>query len=422
MLYLLVVYICIVLYLFFVKHDFTNPLIYFLVPWIICIFTYMLDIYNINNQISNKALYLITIGTLGFVFGTTLINGKVLNLFKIGSFISVKDTCYRIRFVKMIIIFTSLFNLVLVGIMLNYLKNGISYAYIRDLLYSYNSNGAQFFNSQIMLNIYNIVDAPMTYCVAPIAIIEIFSNRLPKKYKILSWISVGEYVLATGGRLIIMFMLFQFIFAWGYYRKNVPWKKIRSSVFLIILLCIAAIIATLFRIKSQNIGSFKVNPIYAYFNINFSILSRWLNTVDYSGIKGNGFAFFGGTFQFIDLVLNKIGINLPGYENVANLISIPQKNWVEIYSGNWYNAFDTMFYDLYIDFREWGVFFGSLALGSLSKWIYTLSTTFRNEKYIFPAMIIVEVLTPSFFRWQFGTFTFTCAFLLSFMIAKNIKK
>lgn len=422
MLYLMIFFICIILYLAFIKHDLTNPLIYFLIPWIFSILTYIIDIYHVNNQVSKQALNLITIGTLGFILGVILINKNFVKLFKNENDFNFKGNFYREWFVKFIIVFTFVFNLMLVGIMIKYLRNGISYAYIRDLLYSYNHNGLQFFNSSITQNIYGIIDAPMTYCVAPIVVTEIFIVRLPKKYMILGWLSVGEYVLATGGRLILMFVMFQFIFVIGYYKKNIPWRKIRNSTILVLLLCVIAITTTIFRVKSQNIGSLKVNSIYAYFNINFSILTKGLNTVDYSGVEGHGLAFFGGIFQLIDLVLNKLGINLPSYENVSYLVGLPQKSWVEIYTGNWYNAFDTMFYDFYIDFREWGVFLGSLTLGLLSKWIYVLSTTLRNEKYIFPSMIMIEVLTSSFFRWQFGTFTFTGAFLLSFFIVKDQKK
>ncbi|HJE45712.1 O-antigen polymerase [Levilactobacillus namurensis] len=421
--YLLLFFICIVGFIIFIRHDLTHPLIYFLIPWILCLVTYVLDIYGINSQVNQEALNLVTIGTLGYIAGVVLVSKKVVGIFRIQKY-SVRKARYRNWLVKPMIVFTAVFNIVLVIMMVKYMQNGISYAYIRDLLYSYNSNGAKFFTSSIMLNIYNIIDVPMTYVVAPIAVIELFSNKLNLIYKLLSWISVGAYVVATGGRLIIMFMLFQFIFALGYYYKNIPWKKVGKVALIVSILGVVAFITTLFRTKSQNAGSLKVNSAYAYFNINLPILSNWVGTIDTSGVNGKGFAFFGGIFQFVDLVLNKFDVNIPLYEKVASLISLPQKNWIEIYSGNWYNAFDTMFYDLYIDFRLWGVLFGSMILGGLSKWIYVLSTCFKNEKFVLSAMVMVEILVSSFFRWQFGTFTFTAAFVLSFLMLRsnNVKE
>lgn len=419
--YLLIFFICIIIFIVFIRRDLTHPLIYFLIPWVLCLLTYVLDIYRINGQINQEALNLVIIGTLSFILGTILIRKTLVGAFRINNSGSAFPSTYRNWLIKLIIVFSTVFNIMLVVIMINYLRSGISYAYIRDLLYSYNDDGTKFFTSKLMLNVYNIVDVPMTYCVAPVAVIELFHGRLKLQYKVMSWISIGAYIIATGGRLIIMFMLFQFIFAMGYYRKDIPWKTIRRVGMFVLVLGIVAFVTTLFRVKSQSVGSLKINSVYAYFNVNLPILSRWIGTVDTSGVKGNGLAFFGGIFQLLDLILNKFGINLPVYENVANLINIPQQNWVQIYSGNWYNAFDTMFYDLYIDFRIWGVFIGSLILGGLSKWIYVLSTEFKNEKYVFPAMILVEILASSFFRWQFGTFTFTGAFLLSFFMFKNLK-
>lgn len=418
--YLLVFFTCLVGFTIFIRHDLTNPIIYYLIPWILCLFTYVIDLYDIKSQVSQEATTLVTIGTLGFVVGAFLIQKRFVDFFQKRPLKVTFRTKYRDWLVKLIIIFTAIFNFIMVIMVINLMRQGTSYSYIRDLLFSYNEDSTKFFTSKTMQNLYTIVDSPMTYCVAPVVVIEFFSQRLSFKYRLLSWLSIGGYIFATGGRLIIMFMMFQFIFSVGYYRKNVPWKIVGRVGLIIAVLILIAVVTTFYRKKDSITGATKVNSIYAYFNVNLPIFSRWLTEVDTSGIKGHGLAFFGGIFQFVDLVLNKIGIPFSSYEKVNELIELPQKNWVEVYSGNWFNAFDTMFYNLYVDFRSTGVFFGSLFLGLLSKWVYVLSTVLQNEKYILPALVMVEILASSFFRWQFGTFTFTGAFILSFFIFKNV--
>lgn len=421
MAFMLVLLLIIVFYKLFISRDLLHPFLYFLIPWVLVLGTSVLDLYAISGQISSLAVEIVCVGLFAFIIGVSILP-KTIGQTLSKHFHLTNPTQLRTGLLKVIIIFSAAFNLYMAFLTMQYIGSGISYAFVRDLIYSYSDSGATYFQSTFALNLYNLFDVPFTYIVMPLIIINLFKPILPRYLKYLAILSVAAYVFASGGRLIILFAAFQVVAILGYYKQSIPWRKYILAFVVGGVLLILVGVTTLYRAKQETIGSAAVNPAYAYFNIVMPILSRWTQDVSVSGVQGHGLAFFNGFMQLLDLVLNKIGYALTHYESIATMLTMPQNNWLQIYPGKWYNAFSSLFYDFYVDFRIPGVVVGSFIFGLLSKFLYLLVKFSTHERFLLPYLVLVEVMAGSFMRWQLGTYTFLSAFLVAFFVIKGIKK
>lgn len=421
MIFLLIPLLIIVCYKIFISHDLMHPFLFFLIPWILILSTQVLDVYGIASQTSTLAVEIVSVGIGSYIIGVVLVPTALMQS-KSKRSIPVRISQYRGCLLYFIIFFTAIFNLYMSYITISYIREGTSYAYVRDLIYAYNDTGATYFQSGLALNVYNLIDVPFTYILTPLVIINLFHNTLPRGTKYLAILSLAAYIFATGGRLILLFAAFQVVAVVGYFNKKISWRKYILAICVGGLILLVVAIASLYRAKEVSLGATSVNPGYAYFNIVLPILSKWAREVSVSGIHGYGYGFFNGFMQLFELISQKIGISLPGYESLIPTLTMPQNNWIQIYSGQWYNAFASMFYEFYVDFRIPGVIVGSFIFGLLSKTLYIFARFSMSRRFLLPYLVLIETMVGSFMRWQLGTYTFLSALIISFFIYKDVSK
>ncbi len=411
--------ILVILYLCIIKKNLTHPVIYFYGMFCLPLLFSILDLYHANIEISSTTIWVLLLGMLGFAVGT-LPNVRL----KLGSkkaSHSANELVYKKRIVYVIIGISFVFNVFMTITTLTFLRNGYAYSSIRDLLYGYSGVSENFFKNTFLSTFNSWISTPCSYLVASLTVIEVFEKNFSMRERIFMILDIAFYIFASGGRLIVLTILVQSFFMIQYYKISVSKKTKKKIIKIGVILIVALIVITMYRTKTTDQTTTKVNTVYAYFNIPLPLLSEWIERTRTSGIYGCGFAFLNGFMEAISYVLTKVGMGLKAYQSVVEQISLPQTKWVQVYDGYWYNAFCTLFYYFYVDFRLPGVFFESLLFGLFTKRYYRKVCILKDKYYLPSYLTILQVITMVFIRWQFGTLSHIITMVLALLCVKRRK-
>ena len=105
----------------------------------------------------------------------------------------------------------------------------------------------------------------------------------------------------------------------------------------------------------------------------------------------------------------------------SELISLPQDNYISIGWQARANAFATMFYFFYLDFRYLGVFAESLIFGFVSGFIELRTYINENMKTIAFYLLLSQAVFKSFIRWEFTVGSYVMSFLYLYLLFSKVK-
>lgn len=398
-------------YFIIYKHNLLHPTVYFFGIWIVCILLTGIDYYGSLIEITDLTKTILILGIGAFFVGALMpklkINksGKTRNLGVNTRVVLQKELCYSKRLVVGLLLISLTFNLFMTFITVSLLINNIPYSQIRDIFLSYGDN-AGFFTSTFFSTFNSWISTPCTYAVATLLAIDLFKRKLGKILLSLMTIDIALFTFATGGRLLLLIVVVQIFFCFNYFGVRIPRKAMKKARKWIGFLIVALFIITLYRTKDVIDSTGRVNTIYSYFAISIPLLSKWTSTVQNSDVLGGCICTFNGIFQILIYLITKIVGTIEQYTVVADLLSLPQDRWINIYPNYWANAFCTMFYYFYIDLRELGVVVYSFAFGWFCKSIYRRACIKKDERYLPLYLIIIQTIFCSFIRWQWGIFTY----------------
>lgn len=411
----------VILYMAIIKKNFTHPVIYFFGIFCLPLLFSIIDLYKSMVEVSSTTVWVLLLGMLGFAIGT-LPRIKL----KIGSKtnrVHKNETLrYRKKMVYGVVTISFIFNVFMVITTFRFLARGYAYSSIRDLMFGYSGADDVFFKNSFLSTFNSWISVPCTYLVASLIVLEIFEKKFPWFLRIVMIMDVVMYVFASGGRLIVLTILVHGFFLMQYYKITIP-KKLKKKVMKIgIVLVVMLVVITMYRAKTSELTTQKVNTVYAYFNIPLPILSNWIENTKTSGIYGFGYGFLNGFMELVSFLLGKVGIAIQSYQKVSEQLSLPQTKWIQIYNGHWYNAFCTLFYYFYVDFRLPGVFVESLLFGMFVKRYYRKVCIQKDKSYLPAYLTILQVITMAFIRWQFGTLAHIITMVLAVLCTKRGKK
>jgi oligosaccharide repeat unit polymerase len=187
----------------------------------------------------------------------------------------------------------------------------------------------------------------------------------------------------------------------------------RAKVILIILIA-AVVVFTLAR------GNSLLFEAYTYAAVPVPLLAHWATFVESSGTQTFGGSFLYGIltllFRLSEIVGSPIG------SDVSAAVALPQDHWVELLPGRPFNAFVTMFYYFFLDFRWAGVAVGGLAWGLLGQISYMRMWTSGLRATLF-GLLMLQVAIMAFVRWEFsnGSFVIGLAMLLFFVKSGSVR-
>ena len=349
------------------KKYFLTPVTIFSGMWIFVLFLTSLKLYGMV-EYSGKAIWLILLSNVFFFLGN--MPNRVITARK-RQRITSKSPLYEEHYtINMPVVYgciiIAILCLLVFGVqVIRFLRSGIAYSQIRDMLFGYD-NADTIIENGIFMNFFQWVIVGIVNALMPICLIELFDEN-EHKFMIVAGLSIAIiYTLATAGRITIFILVIYIAILLYHYNKKIPRKIKKRAVFAII--AVGALLLWISYLREGYNAGKQVSSSYAYFSIPIPLLSHWVEHIDETGVHTYGISLIYGIIEFVQWGLHALNINIPGIEEIREVINAPQNTWVVIFTNprGWYNAFCSAIYFWYLDFGMVGTAIIPLLMGILS--------------------------------------------------------
>lgn len=404
----------------YISKKWYNPMTLFCGLWaFICVLS-GLRLYGMY-PFSNRPYIVVLLGSIGFCFGylACLIKRRKIII----RFSQKKDygQCEYFIDEKFLLIcsaITTIFYTIIAIRVLTIIASGLSAALIRDL---YFEGSDLMYGSALLQKIDTFIIRPMMFAFIPVNVIYFLQKKRLNIINILFLVNVTLYSIITFGRMVIAHIIISLIIGtliMGVSLEEDTKKKLMNIFKKYILpFCIVLFIA-IYKISNMR-QSEKSNPIlfgeqfYSYLTVVMPLMDNCLDYIDNNKLSTDGIMFVRGILSFIMAFVHKLGIRFPLLDQATSIIDYTQE-FVPVFPGRVYNAFVSMFFAFYVDFREIGVFIGSAFYG----WIMNTSfksTNTKNIKALAIYLMLMQSLVKSFIRWEFVRLDYCLAFIWLFI-------
>lgn len=231
---------------------------------------------------------------------------------------------------------------------------------------------------------------PVLTVALPVFLWALLRRRTDLRFATLFIAAVALNQVTSGGRFIFLYagvMVLALLAQSG----SLHLRTIRARVVLA-LLCVVVGVFTLAR------GNALLFEAYTYFAIPLPLLAHWAANIEAAGIQTHGAGFLYGGLTLV-FRLSEI-LNFPLGSDISAAIAFPQDYWVELLPGRHFNAFVTMFYYFFLDFRWAGVFVGGFAWGILGQRSFRRMWDSGLRATLF-GLLMLQVAVMTFVRWEF---------------------
>jgi oligosaccharide repeat unit polymerase len=279
-----------------------------------------------------------------------------------------------------------------------------------------NYNDAQIIDNRIISYFIMYFVGPAQVVLLPLAILFTF-NKTRKRFSLIVYLCVVSGIISSGGRITLLYSIAQMIAVAFYFKVNISKKAKRNIVIASIALLIAIIILTNLRTRSGLWFS-----IYSYFSAPVVMLSEYMRVADSMKIQTFGGATLYPFMYIANAVTDVLGMNIKYLNNLVYYVGLPQRQWIELFPGRAYNAFCSMFYFFYLDFRYVGVIVVSFIYGGVTSYVYKKSFKERSQKYLLWYLLLLQTIVASFTIWQLGNTKFFVSILILLVSGIKMKK
>lgn len=388
--------------------------------WALIIFAANFRLYGMT-EYSDHVVIVIFIGCLSFVIGYVLANTKLgrcrLSVSKRRGLREEKRINYKI--VGLLGAISLTFYLIIFVRVIKILLSGTTYAVLRNMY-----GGEESYMNAIESWINGWIIVPFIFASIPLLVLLILEPK--KKFSLISLLTIVIilYVFCTGSRIIVLIFAINLVLAMRA-RKMVMdkarakklWKKIRAYI---IVLIAVIIVMTIYRYGVTGVTSETVfESYYSYFTASVPLLDYWAQRLHASKFYGYGMATLGGFVTILFMILHRFGLQYPIMLKETNNVIAETQTFLFIFKNRRYNAFVSMFYYFYADFRYFGVVLGSAVLGfvtaRIEREMIKTNSTFSIAKYLLFSFCIVK----SFIRFEFTNISYLMAFLILYICFIN---
>lgn len=305
------------------------------------------------------------------------------------------------------------------------LFEGVSYEKIRSMFYSYGDSKSLLPNEQLF-TLFDWYTLSVIAATTSLLVVDIVTKkRIKKMAVILFTVFVVLFVYATAGRMRLIVIILDVVLTASIYGLKLNKKVRKFSVRAgIVLLAIFAIMS-FGRSGKNNERIFIGQRAYYYMALPMPYFSKIVNYVDENQVYTNGAATFYGPYLLIQKSAKLVtGYKFSEAEVLDKEVNKPQSYWVKAYnqSKNYFNAFASMFYNFYLDFRWVGVIVFGLLYGIGVEWFYLDMLRRRTVARVAIYLIIALGLVMSFAHWQLASPDVLIAFLIIFICTRQKKK
>lgn len=414
--YILFFLLIVIIVTWFIEKKITNPIIIFSGIWFLVLLMASFRLYNMIDY-TEKSLGIIFAGLVFFIFGAYIcmfaINMKRKSTFEVKE--KKHEEEIKTKKVEIILILGILLTALLSVRVVMALKSGVPYTSIRSLYYSYGEGAL--INNEKIFTIFDWSISVIFSTTTVITIIGIFNNKYSKKLVIEYLIFLILYVFSTSGRMPLLVLTIEALLMFMQNKKKINKKVKKIAIGIISALLIGFILMT--SIRTSNVQNKNVNSIYAYFSLPLPYFSKMVDVVDANAYNTYGLATCYGPYLLIQKAVKiLIGYKFENAEMLASIITKPQTYWIRAFmdTTDYYNAYATMFYNFYLDFRLIGVIIFSFLYGMFMERIYLKNKYINSFKTTAYYLIFTVGMIQTFAIWQFASPTI----FISLFVIKNV--
>lgn len=390
--------------------------------WSAIVFLANLRLYGMY-EFSNRPYVLIIIGSLGVTLGYMFVGNVKLPKLRFKGSNASGEYVYNNQFLYILILICAIFYGYELLRVLSLLRSGNSYYFIRRMYQGYEEQ--TFFTSSLESYFSSYIAVPIAYLLCPYILISIFKKK--KNYKLLTLAIVAEclYLIVSASRFIILNLVFGAVYLFFLLKKKMSRRIKKWIKRLVLALCILIVIITILRenrVNGQTYDWGMIKSVYAYFSVSIPILDHWIYYIDSLNYQSFGLVFFRVPLSLFTLIfLHPLGIKFETLNNAIDAINITD-NFIQIFPRHTYNAFASMFYYFYVDFREMGVFFGGIAWGYMCSKVYKNVVKRVDDRSLTIVLLFIQAMFKTMVRWEFYSSSFFMAVIIALFMFKKEKE
>lgn len=411
-------------------HNYYNPLNIFLFIWLFICVLASFRLFGMM-EYSYKGPLIILIGCFGFFTGFNIAKRYRVKGIKKIPFISIdKNYQYEIRenvFTIMLLISIVVY-LIMASAVIGLLVKGFDPSTIREM---YRDSGetaisgaasSLIYGSKSLKQLASYFARPVIIASIPLCSIDIIDKRRISRNTLLSIIATALFLISTFGRNTLLVIVVTIVSVFGIRKKRLS-KKTKKRIRWICIACVLVLAIAFYYLSQSRASGSNSNGLqnaYAYFAIPVPLLDYWANIVNESDYFSFGFSYISGFVANIMNVLARFGMKPTPYR-VAEYFNYNQvDHFIYVFSNYKYNAYVSLFFAFYLDFREFGVLIGSFVFGYIISRVYNKAT--NNNAYLAYYLLLLQSILWSFVRWEFVIVAYCFSFIFLRVLLKKGSK
>lgn len=406
----------------FVYRNFVNPITVFCGLWGAILLLYSFRCYEINKA-SEASITLTFVGCIAFFVGALLpLIRQSRSGHPVAHMTSVDVGSPKPNYLYFIIlnIISIIFLMGFAVETIRLLRMGYGFDYIH---YYYNQEVGTIGAERASQNVLNWFVWPLTLGTLPMiaAVIQCDSEKtkVRRLFLITSIINVVIYVIVTGARASIAYILVYFVFVYLLQGRKIQMKLSRR---IGVLIAGMAVIWAFNYITISRGSDSVLKTVYIYFCgcvPNFSV--RFENIMGYD--KMHGLVSTYGFYRPILLIVNRLlhSSSLYTLRNTIDALIRETQNRVLIGTSIRYNAFVSPFYYFILDGGYIGVIILSILYGMLCTSTFIKYTMDRSYKNLMIYLLVIYGLAFSMVRFHFVQMRYVLSFFYVVLGFANLR-
>ena len=398
-----------------------NPLSVFCFVWMAVLFfstnTTRLD------YPQNETIGWIIIGVVAYTLG--YIFQRILKIrFTFGSWTTLRDQVAIPRY-KLLLFCASVCMLFFLRDLILVFLNGGSFnlRYIQQFL---RSSDYTIVSNPIENTINLLFIQPIAFALPAICAVDIFYGEKNKHLITITVLMLLFKMMSTANRSGFLLLFIYILIVGLIFIRNSRSLSFKNNRLLkrykYLLLAIVIIASLVLVITTISRGVDLSTNIYLNLAIPPRMFEIWSKTVQEVELHGYGEASLMGFLFPIKYIFNNI-LKIWGATNinaVYNMIQLTDVQWVWPGPKITANAYVSMFWNLYTDFRYGGILFGSFLYGTISAQSFWNAIRTNNSRMLSVFCLILYSVLYSFVRFQFSDSRFVLAIIfISFFAYKK---
>lgn len=423
-----IIFLLIILISYLKTKNIVSPIIIFNSIWT---FIFLCAINNnLVTQASNSTYFLFFIGVLCMDLGCSIsscIKYKKIKLINRRINIAYGEQ-YEIR--KWLLYVFICISIIYYFTNLIIIYKNIESFNLSDVMQSANSEYVLTKRYRIVNFLYTMIINPTSYIIPFIVASDYWMGNRDKKLLLISLIMLLLRLLSSGNRMSFLYF-FIFIIIVGLLKIKIDTYKVKDKIlrrkkkkFFFLCFILISVSAIIFVFSSISRGYNALSNVFINFAIPLRMFEIWGEEILNSGEYGYGYSSFQGIiYPIFYLLKNSIGLPLPSHiSSVFTIVTRTITEWV--FGGTYlHNAYVTIFWYFYYDFRIVGVVILSLIIGILSQRAYMRALICQNIKATAIYCAYIRVLIGSYGDMAFSNVGFGVGFLfILFIVFKRKNK